>query len=81
MVYDTSLRIGAKLGFEPKHVYLHAGTRVGARALGLDTSASYLRASELPAPLRALRPHEIEDALCIFKRQFKHLTTRWRMDS
>jgi hypothetical protein len=35
MVYDTALRIGANLGVEPDRVYLHAGTRVGARKLGL----------------------------------------------
>lgn len=35
-VYDTALRIGAKLGMLPKRVYLHAGTRVGAKALGFD---------------------------------------------
>jgi hypothetical protein len=31
-IYDTALRIGAKLGFLPTKVYLHAGTRVGVRA-------------------------------------------------
>ncbi len=30
-IYDTALRIGAKLKLEPKKVYLHAGTRVGAK--------------------------------------------------
>jgi hypothetical protein len=29
--YDTALRISAKLGHKPEHVYLHAGTRVGAK--------------------------------------------------
>lgn len=33
-VYDTALRIGAKVGLLPRRVYLHAGTRVGAKALG-----------------------------------------------
>jgi hypothetical protein len=70
MVYDTSLRIGARLGLEPELVYLHAGTRRGARALGLESAAPCLRVSELPAPLRRLRPREIEDALCIYKRHF-----------
>jgi hypothetical protein len=31
-VYDTSLRIGAKLNLFPDRVYLHAGTRLGAGA-------------------------------------------------
>src|SRR6202040_2897317 len=35
-VYDTSLRIGARLNVFPRRVYLHAGTRAGARALGVN---------------------------------------------
>jgi len=30
LVYDTSLRIGAKVKLSPERVYLHAGTREGA---------------------------------------------------
>jgi len=67
MVYDTALRIGARLRLEPDVVYLHAGTRAGARALGIDCSASYIAPVKLPAALRQLRPHEVEDFLCIFK--------------
>jgi hypothetical protein len=63
MVYDTSVRIGAKLGLEPEAVYLHAGTRVGAKAIGLGASVAYLNVSDLPAPFRVLRPREIEDVL------------------
>src|SRR5271156_1213742 len=36
-VYDTALRIGTKLGVFPEKVYLHAGTRIGVRTLGLDS--------------------------------------------
>jgi len=67
MVYDTALRIGAKLGLEPEVVYLHRGTRRGARALGLDASRPFITLDELPHELRSLRPHEIEDCLCIYK--------------
>lgn len=42
--YDTALRIGAYLRKLPERVYLHAGTRVGASALGFDPRA---RAVEL----------------------------------
>ena len=35
-VYDTALRIGACFKLEPEKVYVHAGTREGARALGFD---------------------------------------------
>jgi hypothetical protein len=66
-VYDTALRIGAKLDRLPTRVYLHAGTRIGARALGLGTNGRTLEVSAFPRELRSLEPHEIEDLLCIFK--------------
>jgi hypothetical protein len=65
-IYDTSLRIGAKLNLYPKKVYLHAGTRRGARALGLKADTS-LNVPDLPSEFRCLLPYEIEDVLCIFK--------------
>jgi hypothetical protein len=65
-IYDTALRIGASLGLEPQSVYLHAGTRFGARRLGLDWRAETIPVSALPPPLRKLKPREIEDLLCIF---------------
>ncbi len=68
-VYDASLSIGTCLGFEPKRVYLHAGTRVGARALGLGRGRASLATHELPKAFRQLRPHEIEDCLCIYEKQ------------
>ena len=70
-VYDTSLRIGARLNLLPTKVYLHAGTRVGARALGLDPRAATLEVLALPQEFRSLEPHEIEDLLCIFKNELK----------
>jgi len=65
-VYDTSFRIGSKLGFLPKKVYLHAGTQHGARALGLD-GTEWLEVSQLPAGLRMLPAYEVEDILCLYK--------------
>jgi len=73
-VYDTSLRIGAKLNLLPEKVYLHAGTRRGARALGLKADKA-LKVSDLPKEFHSLRPHEIEDVLCIFKKEFKASVT------
>lgn len=67
MVYDTALRIGAKLGLEPERVYLHAGTRVGARALGLDWRAPSILSQDLPSQLRLLPAWQVEDLLCIYK--------------
>jgi hypothetical protein len=76
MVYDTSLRIGARLELSPDFIYLHAGTRVGARELGLDGRLPFVRTTDVPVPLRRLRPHEIEDFMCIFKSQFLALNGR-----
>jgi len=70
-VYDTALRVGAKLGIGPDKVYLHAGTRVGAKALGLDSRLATLEVSLLPLAWHGLAPHEIEDILCIYKEHLK----------
>lgn len=66
-VYDTALRLGAHLRLLPDAVYLHAGTRRGAKALGLDYNSDSIPPSQLPAVLHRLRPHEVEDVLCIYK--------------
>lgn len=50
-------------------MFLHAGTRTGARALGLDTSRQAISPDELPKAFRKLNPREIEDVLCIYKDQ------------
>ncbi len=71
-IYDTVLRIGAKLDVFPEKVYLHAGTRTGARKLGLNTAKSALKMSSFPPPLRTLEPQEVEDVLCIFKDKLRH---------
>jgi hypothetical protein len=68
-VYDTALRIGAKLGLEPTVVFMHAGTRTGARNLGIATSRETVPIPEVPRALRLLKPREIEDILCIYKSQ------------
>jgi hypothetical protein len=65
--YDAALHIGANLGLAPHAVYLHCGTREGARALGLPFRRPTLQKSSLPAALRKLAMHEVEDFLCIFK--------------
>ena len=69
--YDTSLRIGAHRGLWPRWVYLHTGTRTGAKALNLDISGVSLEVSDLPGPLRRLQPYEVEDFLCIYKQNLK----------
>lgn len=67
-IYDISLRIGAFLGLPPEKVYLHAGTRVGAAALGLSGDA--LSRNQLPPEFQPLTAAEIEDCLCIYKAVF-----------
>ena len=68
--YDIAHRIGAYLRREPEAVYLHAGTREGARALNLGGRTIQLR--ELPPGLRKLSAAEIEDCLCIYKEALRH---------
>jgi hypothetical protein len=68
--YDTAFRIAAYLNLFPTRVYLHAGTRAGARALGLAYEKGALEMHEVPVELRHRRPHEVEDILCIFKARF-----------
>ncbi len=70
MIYDTAVRIGALLGHLPKRIYLHRGTRRGARELGLDWRAPYVEMDAIPIEMRVLEPHEIEDCLCIFRDEF-----------
>ena len=71
--YDTTLRIAAKLTtpeaiLMPKVVYLHAGTREGARQLGFDTTQEFLTMQEIeqhhPELLRLKEPYHIENFLC-----------------
>jgi hypothetical protein len=66
-VYDISHRIGAYFGKAPGRVYLHAGVRVGARALGIGGDS--FEPKILPKPFARLAPSEIEDCLCIYKKQ------------
>jgi hypothetical protein len=64
-VYDIAHRIGAYLRKAPGRVYLHAGVRVGARALGIGGDS--FDPKILPKPFSRLAPSEIEDCLCIYK--------------
>lgn len=72
-VYDISTRIGAFRHISPEHVYLHRGTREGARALGYSGSEPMLEPGDLPREFLVLEPHEIEDCLCIYKEMLKQI--------
>lgn len=65
-IYDTAHRLGIARGLSPKQVYVHAGVRKGARALGLALRSS-IQMRELPSPLDRLSPSAAEDVLCIYK--------------
>jgi hypothetical protein len=76
-VYDFALRIGARLRRLPERVYLHAGTREGAKALGLNVRGrASVEMQELPRTLRRLKAWEAEDVLCIFKDEFPKVFAR-----
>jgi len=73
-IYDTAVRIGAYLNRVPERVYLHAGTRVGARRFGLlpprEAQRNWLKREELPSILRTLPPSHVENLLCIYKHRW-----------
>lgn len=66
-VYDVAQRLGAWLKLKPQRVYLHAGTRQGARALGLSARSKSLALVDLPPTLRRMSPSLLEDFFCICK--------------
>ena len=65
--YDIAHRIGAYLHIYPDDVYLHAGTRAGAKALGIKAKTNVIQVTALPPEFRRLTAAQIEDCLCIFK--------------
>lgn len=82
-VYDAALRIGCKLGIKPNYIYLHRGTKEGASILfnkdflrfrikqtKLPTS---LEVNNLPKEFGTLEPYQIEQLLCIFKKQLENV--------
>jgi hypothetical protein len=74
-VYDTSLRISAFLEKLPMVVYLHAGTKVGCRALGVSTRGGKVEMSRLPPAIQTLMPYQAEDFLCIYKEELAESVT------
>jgi hypothetical protein len=70
-IYDTAHRLGAYFKLSPEHVYLHAGVRVGAKALGLQDWKDKLTMNVFPQAFQRLRPEQAEDCLCIYKRELE----------
>lgn len=75
-VYDIAHRIGAHFGKTPERVYVHAGVRVGARALGIEGDS--FDPKILPKPFARLAPSEIEDCLCIYRDELRGGASRSR---
>src|SRR6267142_128467 len=71
-VYDIALRIGAHFGKAPEHVYVHAGTRTGARVFNITGDSFDPRI--LPKSFSRLAPSDIEDCLCIYKDELRDRT-------
>jgi hypothetical protein len=72
LAYDSAERIRHRLNLVSEHlVYLHAGTRVGARRLlggRIPRNEAWrLMRIQIPRPLRVLDNHELEDFLCRYK--------------
>lgn len=68
--YDIAYRIGAwfRPKLEPNRVYLHRGTREGAKVvLGRRTNRDCAPVSDFPEGLRQLTAAQLEDALCIYR--------------
>ena len=68
LMYDIAFRVGSFLGIEPDLVYLHAGTRKGARILGVRGKVA--RVDAFPDALHRLRPWQLEDFLCRYAKKF-----------
>lgn len=75
-VFDIACRIGAFKGVSPKKVYLHAGTRKGAQALGLGRGEETIEVKRLPEEFHRLSPRHAEDCLCIYKDHIKRIASR-----
>lgn len=69
-IYDTATMIGCPINVYPEVVYLHAGTADGAKALGiLGKTATKEQFVEVCDAFGKLEPIQIEDFLCIYKKQ------------
>jgi hypothetical protein len=66
-LYDTALHLGYRFDLNPAVVFLHRGTRIGAKNMGLPHLKQVLTRAELPVAFRTLSCAEIEDVLCIYK--------------
>lgn len=76
IVYDIAERIGWYLGLKPDVVYLHRGTRDGARVLRPGLRGRTIKVSDLPSELAQLSAAHLENLLCICKAPLRSLRDR-----
>lgn len=76
--YDVTCRLAAWYDLEPDRVYLHAGVKAGAEALGIQTRGKeWLTMDEFPKAMQGLTPDETEDFLCVYRTLFPNLERTW----
>jgi len=69
IIYDIAHRIGASLRIKPQDVYLHCGTREGAKKLpGYKKGMKKMPLSLIPKELRHLGAEHLENCLCIYSK-------------
>jgi hypothetical protein len=73
LVYDAATGIGAHLGLNPDRIYLHSGTATGANAVLRISGRKTINRSELPSAFMRLRCCEVEDCLCLYKRELARI--------
>ena len=81
--YDTALLIGAHLGKLPEKIYLHAGTKKGAKNMGINIrNKKYIEMGYIPCleifENYYLKPYEIEDFLCIYKEELSSVFKKYK---
>lgn len=75
-IYDTATMLGCPNRIFPEAVYLYAGAAIGASALGIE--GEIVEKSVFVKRFSAfdlLEPIQIEDFLCIYKKQLQGKTT------
>ncbi|MDM1323470.1 hypothetical protein HXZ90_04115 [Acinetobacter pseudolwoffii] len=71
-IFDTALRIGAKLNYLPKELIVQSGSKEGAKKLGLTVKNKRVSLEQLPSLIREnLEPYEIENFLCLYRDKFE----------
>jgi hypothetical protein len=80
--YDFAQRVGAILGIAPSKVYVARGALRGARNLGLVVVRARIDRVNLPPALRGLTSDEVEDFLCIYKKDLNRTIAAedWQTD-